>query len=598
MKRALESRRLPLYLMALVTLMLLPTLRMGLVVDDFVLRGTVLRTAVARLSPAGPLDLFRFVDGDRMPISGMIEVGALPWWASPDLRLAFFRPLASASHWLDFHLFPGSPAAMHLESVALYAGMVAVAWALYRRFFGATWAAGLAATAFAVDPGHAISAGWISSRNAVLAALFGMLSLLAHDRWRRDGARVHAILAVLALAASLASGESGLGTVAFLVAHALTLDGPGLRRRAEALAPHAVVVAAWAAVYRATGSGTAHSGIYLDPLRDTVAYLRAASLYAPVNLGGRLGGPPASLVIFLADRLVPAFAAVGALFIVLAAVALAKPLRRDPVARFFALGAILATVPVSATIPNDRNLFFVGFGGFALTAVLVRRAIEEGGLGLRAYAAWSLFLTCVVAPLSFPVNATSMNMFARLSRDPLERILQDDAVRSQTVVFVNPPGAFFASHFMTMRAASTEPTPLAVRMLAPGIYPMSVRRTGTAELLVHVPGGLHPTPGTWPATPGPAPAGRIEYLSQSLDSFSRGRDEPMHAGDKIPLRGCTVEIRAVTEGGSPVDVAFTFDRPLEDPGLRWVAWEGEGYVPFTPPALGEEKALAGASIAP
>ena len=83
-----------------------------------------------------------------------------------------------------------------------------------------------------------------------------------------------------------------------------------------------------------------------------------------------------NLVIFLAERGLWVFAAVSALFVVAAAVSLAPLLRRDPIARFLALGMLLAVVPISATIPNDRNLFFGG-----TSAVERRSAATLGAAG-------------------------------------------------------------------------------------------------------------------------------------------------------------------------------------------------------------------------
>lgn len=44
---------------------------------------------------------------------------------------------------------------------------------------------------------------------------------------------------------------------------------------------------------------------------------------------------------------------------------------------------------------------------------------------------------------------------------------------------------------------------------------------------------------------------------------------------------------SVDRKGQPVDLIFRFPVPLEDPSLRWITWKGRGFVPFTPPAVGE-----------
>jgi hypothetical protein len=603
----LSARRLPLWLAVLAVLLAAPALGTGLVVDDFVLRAVETGHPV---TPQGtPLDVFRFVDAANLP--GLMDGGILPWWTSPELKLAFFRPLAAASHWLDFQLFPGSAVAMHVVSLAWLAATVWVASVLYRRLLGTRdaesphppWIAGLSALMFAVDPGHALTAGWISARNAVMAAFFGLLTLYLHDRARRDGTRWAAFVAPLACAASLACGESGLATLALVGAYALTLDGPpavpepsGWARRARSLAPFAAVALAWAAVYRWRGCGAAHSAMYADPLSSPAEFLRAATLGFPQNLGARFGGPPAALALLSSARLGPVLAAAGLVFTLFAAAALGPALRREPVVRFFAVAAVLAGVPIAGTVPNDRNLFFLGFVSFGLTALILGRAAEVRSVPLRIYAGWLLFLVALAVPLS-PANSVSMNVFAKLSRDPLSKVLLDDAVRGQTVVFVNPPTHFFVSHLAAMRAGTDVPAPARVRSLYPGIYQAELVRPRADQLAIHVEGGMLPHPGTWPASPGEARAVRWDYTGQTLTSFVRSPDEPLHAGDVTLLAGCRVEVTAVDPRGGPTDVTFTFDRPLDDPSLRFVAWRDGKYAPFPLPRVGERISLPPAPMA-
>src|SRR5205807_960225 len=126
---------------------------------------------------------------------------------------------------------------------------------LYRRLLGAGWAAGLAACFFALDPGHAVAAGWIASRNSVLAATFGIASVYAHDRWRRGGERWGAIVAPLCCAASLAAGESGTATLALLFAHVVAFEEPRLAAWARALGSATAVALGWVVLYRGLGYG-------------------------------------------------------------------------------------------------------------------------------------------------------------------------------------------------------------------------------------------------------------------------------------------------------------------------------------------------------
>jgi hypothetical protein len=572
------------FLAAFVALLTLPAIRLGLIVDDFVLQAVETGQGARLGARSTPFDAFHFADGTNA--ARLLDAGGVPWWASPELRLAFFRPLASVTHWIDARVLGGVPAVMHLHSIAWLAALTLLAAHVYRRLLGARWPAGLAAVCFALDPGHAISGAWISSRNAVLAAFFGLLALYAHDRARREGRRGAWIVAAVALAASLASAEAGAATLALLAAHAIAFEGPGLWPRVRALAPAAVVTLGWAGIYRGLGYGAAHSAMYVDPVRAPAAFVRAAAVNLPINLGARLGSLPPALCAFAADRAMPIFAAVAIAFIALAALALAR-LRGDGTVRFFAIAAVLAVLPLAGTLPNDRNLFLIGFAGFGLLARIVERAAEEPGRARRFHAGWLVMMHGVIALLTYPANASSMELFARYSREPLARALGDAPMADATLVFVNPPSPFFVSHLIPQRAAMGVPGPAHLRVLYPGVYAAEIRREDARRLVVRVPGGVNPRPGTWPAADGVAPLFKGDYLAQHLAAFARGAGEAMPAGSVVEMPGCRVEVLAASAEGGPTEFSVTFDRALEDASLRWLVWKDGGFVPFVLPGVGE-----------
>src|SRR5580765_2380336 len=114
--RALLAHR---YLILSITIaamiLTLPSLRVGLLFDDYhhKLLFSDSRSPLRLLR--SPLDLFRFFDGDREKFQELLNYGAIPWWSYPGVRGAFWRPLASATHWLDYALWPTHPALMHLQ---------------------------------------------------------------------------------------------------------------------------------------------------------------------------------------------------------------------------------------------------------------------------------------------------------------------------------------------------------------------------------------------------------------------------------------------------------------------------------------------------
>jgi len=75
----------------------------------------------------------------------------------------------------------------------------------------------------------------------------------------------------------------------------------------------------------------------------------------------------------------------------------------------------------------------------------------------------------------------------------------------------------------------------------------------------------------------------------------RGGGQPLQAGQRIVLPRMTVELMRVDDRGLPVEAAFDFPVPLEDPSLQWIYWDWQrhDYAVFRVPDVGETVTLAG-----
>lgn len=208
---ALSGPRGPVYIGLLAVLISLPALRLGLMSDDHILAWQLEHGA-------RPWALFEVAE-ER--VSELREAGGIAWWASPRLSVAFLRPLASLTHALDFTAWPHTPWLMSLWNVLLYGLCAFVAALLYRRTAPSPSVASLAALLFALNEAHAMSVGWISGRNTVLALLGSLTALYCHLRAREERRRGFAVLATLAVAFALLSAEAGTWTFGLLLAYAL-----------------------------------------------------------------------------------------------------------------------------------------------------------------------------------------------------------------------------------------------------------------------------------------------------------------------------------------------------------------------------------------
>jgi hypothetical protein len=580
-RRWLGSRWIGLCAAALAAGLTLPSLANGLSIDDHLYRARVLGGWDAVRSAA---DLFSFADPARpADVRQEMESGELSWWAAPHLRWRFLRPLPALLHHLEFRLFGrGGLALMHLESVLWMAAVAAAAAMLFRRMFTPLWIAGLAAVLYAIDDAHGFGVGWLASRCTLMGTLFAITSLIAHDRWRRDGWRPGALLAPVALLVALLCAEESVAVVGYLLAHLLVLDDAPMPRRIRALAPCATTIGGWYLFRRALGYGTVGPGSYTDAFSEPLTFTLQTLQRIPIYVHSQLGALPADLweVYFVRRGLGWVMVIAGAAFMVIVGAGMSRLVLRDRVARFWALGGAIALVPICGAHPNDRHLFIVGLGGAALVARYLaafadRRQPDRPVLlpprGASALAGFFVLVHLVLAPIALPIRARIPGDLRRSLDRIDDRVPHDDGLAAQDLVLVNVPFKYLCNLPSVVRRSKGGPSPAHWRCLGVSSDDVTVRRED-ARTLVLVPSG--------------------GYLRSFEDTNVRARGIPFAPGDQVRLSGFEITVRRVTPDGRPQEVAYRFDRSLEDPSLRWLTWQDGAYRPFAPPRSGEAVSLS------
>ena len=175
--------------------------------------------------------------------------GTLPWWTPDDLKLSLWRPVTAFTHWLDYRLFPDSPALMHAQNIAWFAAIVFLVTIIYRKLMGTGWAAGLAALLFLLDGNTYFPVAFVANRGFILSLFFGLLCLYEHHQWRSAKSRSGLVLSALFLALSLFADEGGASTFAFILAYALVLEPGSVRNRALTVLPSVLVIVLWRTIY-------------------------------------------------------------------------------------------------------------------------------------------------------------------------------------------------------------------------------------------------------------------------------------------------------------------------------------------------------------
>lgn len=577
----LTHRFLPFFVAILAVILTLPSLKAGLFVDDYhhklLMDGS---DSPARLLDS-PIDMFRFFDGNPEHNFELMDYGVLPWWTYEKVKAAFWRPLASITHWLDYILWPDTPALMHFHSILWYGAFVIAVAFFYCRFAAAAFLAGLAALLFAVDDAHGMPAGFIANRNALMATLFGVLTIIAHDKWRRDNWRTGMFAGPVLLAISLLSAEAGISTCAYLAAHMLFIDRGTWRKRIASMVPYVAVIVVWRFFWTYLDYGMENVGVYVDPVTEPLRFASTLKDRAPFLLLGQLALPPSDITMFLPPWYsIPIWR--GALvFLAIFAVVLTPFLRRDKTARFWAIGMLLSIIPICAAFPHDRLLTFVGIGAMGLVAQLLCAVFGKTQWRPKNFL-WRIPATVLgtvfilvhliisppvlMARAAYPVMMPKKIVDKFMVNGPL-----DDSIENQDLIIVNPPLAFIAIISPLIWESNNYPMPRRLRVLTSSLFrPVKIYRHDANTIVVQPEYG---------------------YYAWVLDALFRDKKHPFSIGDCVELTGMTVEIIELTDDDRPAKAAFKFAVPLEDPSLRWLQYKNGSFVPFIPPAVGESVIL-------
>jgi hypothetical protein len=609
----------------------LPVLRTGLLNDDYyhhalfagpsesldrLARTGLLPQGAGRLSTALSCQ-FATVDPQRN-LKQLKAYGALPWWTSDHLRVAFWRPVASFTHWVDYRLFPNSLALMHLHSLLWFAAVVFAVSILYRRVgqlrisdgglricgTGSNpqseirhpkWVAGLAALMYVLTDSSYFPTMWLANRNALISLFFGLLALILHDRHRTQGSRLDFAGALACLLLSLLSAEAGIATLAYLFAYEIVLRRERWPGRLGALAPFVAVTLGWRVVYNILGYGATGGGFYIDPVREPLRYALAVLDRLPFLLAGQWTSLPPEFCGMLSGA--PKQLLWAALLLLTVGLpAVTWPiLRENRRARFWLVGMYASAVPICATVPMSRALVFVAVGAFGLIAELAGNWRRIGGWMPKS--AWrrallsGLVIGLLVTHLPWAAIRRGMapSVTARLER----RMNKTMALhllwwwRGEDLVLVNAPNpaAFLYDPFRN--ACRGRLLPGGVRLLAPGFGALEVVRPQPQRLVVRALARS--------LLDCPSYEGLHFVLFYRALCDVRGAGQPLRAGQRIVLPRMTVEVLRVDESGLPVEAAFDFSVPLEDPSLQWIYWDWQrrDWAVFPVPPIGATVALAG-----
>jgi hypothetical protein len=550
-------------------LLRLPALDAGLSMDDYAHRAMVAGTYPV---PRAWWDALAFSHGDPAEVKALQDAGFLPWWSDPGLRIAPLRPLASALLWVDVRLLGDDPVLGHVHSLVWLASMFAAAWLVLARMLPPAVAI-VALGLYALDDSHAFGVAWLANRSVLVVATFAFLSVAAHLHARELGWAPGRWLAPVCLGLALAAGEYGLGAIGCLVAYEALGRSDARRDRVRALVPALAILVAYAIVYAIADAGGRGSSLYIDPVREPIAALRALAERLPILLGNLvLALPTGELSITEQGRHVQAWVG-GAAFLAIALWCL-RPVGLRPGTvehpRWWVAAAFLATLPQISAFPSARLLVVPSLAMAVVLARLLVIATTRAWHGDRtlARASWGIVAATLavlhggLAPWWAQRELASIGAFGRAA---------------QAAVHTLPlPADASAGDLSVVVLSSADPMTL--------LYPPLMRDAEGLE-----------RPHRWwvlSGTPGPHElvredartlvlvAQRGPMLRTQVEQVFRRAPPGFAVGDRVALDGMTVEVVSADDGGFPSSIRVRFDRDLDDPSLRFVVASPRGYLRY------------------
>jgi hypothetical protein len=550
-----------------------PSLKLGLFGDDFAHRRFILDHLRGQHAYGSFWNMFdsRVASGAGGADPSSL-FGRLPWWASKDFSFALLRPLSTASHYLDYILWPEAAWAMHAHNVVLFGLMLWIAGDLYRRLLGAGLASWLALMAFAIDDVHTVCTAWIASRNTLLTAGFTLLTLWFYQRGVSEGRRFCRCLAAPALLCAHASSEGAIACWAYLLAYAAFLDRRALSARLRTLFPLAAVSLAWLTLSALLGYGVRGSGIYIDPRRDPLEFGLSVVQRLPALLELQFGLPPEFSLGLPAWARDPVQLFSHA-YLALLLVAMIWLARREALTRFFAAASLLALLPQCAAGSFARLLLLSGFGAHGLIADIISHAVQafsRAGFVRRLSivtltAATVLVHGLVAVLLPGPGLAFSRAVHASVLR-AAESLPAGIALQHSTIMVLNFPDYLRSVFVGLYRNELFAPGPQRMHMLGVSPTPVRISRPSLDAIDLQAVGG---------------------YLLDATTLLVRRPAARFVVGARFQLQEASIEVLEVVADGRPARIRIQ-SPALARSSLLWVTWSEpeRRFRPVTLPELG------------
>jgi hypothetical protein len=133
----------------------------------------------------------------------------VPWWTSPDTKLAFLRTFSGLTLKLDYLIWGKNPFGFHLTNIMIHGLACAFLFLIGRILFRRDLVAAVGALVFTGHMSHAFVVPWVAERASVLSMLLGLMGLYAHILYRKGKGGRWELFAWLLFILAFFTRESG-----------------------------------------------------------------------------------------------------------------------------------------------------------------------------------------------------------------------------------------------------------------------------------------------------------------------------------------------------------------------------------------------------
>lgn len=508
------------------------------------------------------------------------------WWFEGADMGVFWRPVPSLIFEGSIRLLGERALPLHLLSVVIHGLVAGALFLLVRRLSGRLLVALLAGLCFLACEDHSMTVGWIATQTDLICSLFIMVALAAHAAWLQKRKLWLLVISLAALAAALLSKESAAVVPLLLVLMTLLMPrgrdeelfgttAVSLRARLLGFVrdwlswiPALVFLAMYLLAFKLLGFGGLSSGLYIDPLTDPGRFVARLASHVPVMWLAALSPVPPSLAMFMPGT-IPFLATAGVLLFAVFAAGLWW-MRRSALAVWAMAVFLLALIPQMGAGASERALYLPAIGSSILVALLiiqigpVARRVSPGAPRAPVFTravGWAMVVVVMVsgALLSAVYPFMYMPSFEHLRENVVTAVPHIEERQPDHVLLLNAPGFFYVFYPPSIIDfyGGCEAD---VRVLSALNGIVSVTRSDDRSFVIST--------------------DRSGWLTNVFAEMLRPPGIP-EIGTSYEKGLLTATVLEMTSSGRDVAaVRFELDRPLADPGLLLLRWNGNSYTPI------------------